>query len=66
VGTLHPPTDEAAAAPDNSDSPPITEGEPQIYKYLLWMVGVALTILALGLVMLYRTSPVRSPYGRSN
>jgi hypothetical protein len=66
IGSLHPPTDDAATAPDNSDSPPITEGEPQIYKYLPWMVGVALTILALGLVMLYRTSPVRSPYGRSN
>jgi hypothetical protein len=66
IGSLHPATDDAAAAPDNSDSPPITEGEPQIYKYLPWMVGVALTILALGLVMLYRTSPVRSPYGRSN
>jgi hypothetical protein len=64
-GTLHTPGDDAAPA-DTSDTPPITEGQPQIYHYLPWMAGFALSILALGLVMLYRTSPVRSPYGRSN
>jgi plastocyanin len=59
TGTLHPPEPEA---PDN-DSPPVTTGDPQIYKHLPWLAGLALGILAVGLVVLYRTSPVRSPYG---
>jgi plastocyanin len=59
TGTLHPPE---AETPDN-DSPPVTTGDPQIYKHLPWLVGLALGILAVGLVVLYRTSPVRSPYG---
>ncbi len=61
TGSLHPP--DTAAAADGSDSPPVTQGPPQIYKYLAWLVGLAFGILAVGLLVLYRTSPVRSPYG---
>jgi hypothetical protein len=39
------------------------QSPPFIYQHLYWLVGLALGILALGLVVLYRTSPVRSPYG---
>ncbi len=64
VGTLHPPeaTTPDAGSPD-SDSPAIVQGLPQIYAHLPWLAGIALGILALGLVVLYRSSPVRSPYG---
>jgi len=47
---------------DQSDSPPVTEGQPQIYRYMWWLLGLALAILAVGLVFLYTTSPVRAPY----
>ena len=61
-GTLHPETDQAAATPD-TDSPSVVQGTPKIYQHLPWLVAIALGILAVGLVVLYRTSPVRSPYG---
>jgi len=48
--------------PDQSDSPPVTEGQPQIYGHLYWLLGLALAILAVGLVYLYTASPVRAPY----
>ena len=62
VGTLRPPTVDAPSG-DSSDSPPVTQAMPQIYDHLPWLAGLALGILAIGLVVLYRTSPVRSPYG---
>jgi hypothetical protein len=62
IGTLHPPEAEATG-PAEGDSPPIVQAPPFIYQHLYWLVGLALGILALGLVVLYRTSPVRSPYG---
>lgn len=61
VGSLRPP--EATEA-DQSDSPQVTEGQPQVYRHMGWMLGLALSILAVGLVFLYTTSPVRSPYGK--
>ncbi len=48
--------------PDQGDSPPVTEGQPQIYRHMGWLLGLALAILAVGLVFLYTTSPVRAPY----
>ena len=63
TGSLRPPeTTDSASAPD-PDSPSIVQGLPQIYQHLPWLAGIALGILAIGLVVLYRTSPVRSPYG---
>jgi hypothetical protein len=53
---------EEAAPSDENDSPPVTEGRPQIYKHLPWLIALALSILAVGFVVLFRTSPVRSPY----
>lgn len=61
IGSLRPP---AADDTDTSDRPSITEGQPQIYRHLGWLAGVAFSILAAGLVYLYISSPVRSPYGK--
>jgi len=61
VGSLRPP--EATEA-DQSDSPQVTEGQPQVYRHMGWLLGLALSILAVGLVFLYTTSPVRAPYGK--
>lgn len=47
---------------DQNDSPPVSEGQPQIYRYMAWLLGLALGILAVGLAYLYTTSPVRAPY----
>jgi hypothetical protein len=63
TGSLHPPdTSDTASAPD-PDSPSIEQGTPPVYQHLPWLAGIALGILALGLVVLYRTSPIRAPYG---
>jgi plastocyanin len=62
TGSLHPPEAPAAAGAE-SDSPPVVQANPQVYQHLPWLAGIALGILAVGLVVLYRTSPVRSPYG---
>jgi hypothetical protein len=50
--------------PDNSDQPQVTQGPPRIYQHLGWLVGLAFATLAAGLLVLYRSSPVRSPYGK--
>ena len=57
TGSLH--KDEAAGA-DTSDSPQITEGLPQIYAHLPWLIGLALGVLGIGLIVLFRSSPVQS------
>lgn len=49
---------------DDSDSPKVTEGRPQIYTHLPWLLVLALSILAVGFLALFRSSPVRSPYGK--
>jgi len=61
VGSLRTPE---TAQPDQSESPPVTEGQPQIYRHMGWLLGLALAILAVGLVFLYTNSPVRAPYGK--
>jgi len=48
---------------DESDQPRVTEGDPQIYRHLPWLVALALAILGLGLITLFRRSPVRLPGG---
>ena len=62
TGSLHTP--DSDTAPDTSDEPPVTQGMPRLYAHIYWLLGLAFAILALGLVMLYRASPVRSPYGK--
>jgi hypothetical protein len=64
TGSLHNGGDESGAQTDDSDSPQVTEGQPKIYAHLSWLIALAFCILGLGLVVLYRSSPVRSPYGK--
>lgn len=61
TGTLR-QADTKTAASDNSDQPPVTQGPPQIYRHMLWLVALAFATLAVGLVVLFRSSPVRSPH----
>ena len=55
--------DEADAS-DESEGPKITEGQPRIYQHLPWLVTLAFAILTVGLVVLFRNSPVQSRTGR--
>ncbi len=63
VGSLRAPEAEASAT-DTSDSPQVTQGQPQIYQHLSYLVALTFAILAVGLIVLFRSSPVRSPYGK--
>lgn len=47
-----------------SESPKVTEAPPPMYRHLLLLISLALGILAAGLILLFRSSPVRSPSGR--
>jgi hypothetical protein len=62
TGTLHNPAESGSA--DNSDSPQVTEGKPQIYNHLTLLIVLAFSILGVGLIMLFRNSPVHSPHGK--
>lgn len=63
TGAFRPPGSDASAG-DDSDSPEVTQGQPPIYRYMIWLVSLAFGILGIGLVVLFRSSPVRSPYGK--
>ncbi|HEY3939590.1 MAG TPA: hypothetical protein VGL97_19310 [Bryobacteraceae bacterium] len=62
TGSLH--TGDDTNGVDDSDSPQVTEGQPQIYRHLSWLLVLTFSILAIGLVFLFRNSPVRTPYGK--
>jgi hypothetical protein len=64
TGTLHNDGTDTAAQADDSDSPQVSEGLPQIYTHLPWLLALAFCVLGVGLVVLYRSSPVRSPQGK--
>jgi hypothetical protein len=55
---------ENSGSADEDESPRLTEGKPRIYAHLPWLVALAMSILAVGFFVLYRSSPVRSPYGK--
>ena len=60
TGSLRTGADQAGAV-DTSDEPPVTQGLPRVYQHLYWLVGLAFSILAVGLVLLYRASPTHLP-----
>ncbi len=62
TGSLHSGDD--ANSGETSDAPQVTEGKPQIYTHLTSLIALAFCILGVGLVILFRSSPVRSPYGK--
>jgi hypothetical protein len=55
---------EESTSPDEGESPKVTEGPPRIYQHLPWLIALSLSILSIGLIVLFRASPVRSPYGK--
>jgi hypothetical protein len=61
TGSLH---QQDTTADDDADRPQVTEGNPQIYAHMGWLLAFAFAILGVGLVFLFRNSPVRSPYGK--
>jgi hypothetical protein len=62
VGTLRTPADGPTA--DTSEAPQPVEAPPQIYRHMPWLLAFALSILTVGLIFLFRSSPVRSPYAK--
>jgi hypothetical protein len=59
TGTLH-NTGESDSA-DTSDSPQVTEGQPQIYHHLTLLAVLAFSILGIGLIILFRTKSGTEP-----
>jgi 5-hydroxyisourate hydrolase-like protein (transthyretin family) len=57
IGSLHGGND--ATQVDTSDSPQVTEGKPPVYAHLSVLVALAFSILGVGLLLLFRTSPVK-------
>jgi hypothetical protein len=62
TGALH-NTGESGSG-DNSDSPQVTEGRPQIYSHLTLLMVLAFSILGVGLIMLFLNSPIHMPHGK--
>jgi hypothetical protein len=62
TGALHNPGESGSG--DSSDSPQVTEGRPQIYNHLTLLIVLAFSILGVGLIMLFRNSPVHTPHGK--
>ncbi len=54
TGALHNAADSGSA--DASDSPPVTEGRPQIYTHLTLLVVLVFSILGVGLILLSKSS----------
>jgi hypothetical protein len=59
TGSLNGPSENNAGG-GQDESSPITEGPPKIYQHLGWLLAFALGILGIGVIVLYRSSPVRS------
>jgi hypothetical protein len=59
MGSLRGGGDDATGT-DTSDAPQIEAVKPPVYRYLPVLIGLALGILGLGLLILYRSSPVRA------
>ena len=55
TGALTPASDDMSS---DSDGTQIEEKNPPLYRYLPWLTGLALGILLVGLLLLFRSSPV--------
>jgi hypothetical protein len=49
----------AEASADDADMPKVEQKDPPIYHHLGWLVGLALGTMLIGILLLYRSSPVR-------
>jgi hypothetical protein len=63
IGSLRTPGANGPTA-DTSEAPQPVEAPPQIYRHMAWLLALALSILTVGLIFLFRSSPVRSPYAK--
>lgn len=61
TGSLH---QQDTDTEDDADRPQVVQANPQIYAHLGWLLTLAFAILGVGLIFLFRTSPVRSPSGK--
>jgi hypothetical protein len=61
IGSLH---QQDTDTEDDADRPQVTQANPQIYAHLGWLLTIMFSILGVGLLFLFRSSPVRSPYGK--
>jgi hypothetical protein len=62
TGSIRSGGEESSA--EDGDQPQVTEGKPQIYSHQGWLLALAFSILGIGLIVLFRSSPVRSPYAK--
>jgi hypothetical protein len=63
TGSLRGNQQEGSGAPavDTSDSPQVTESNPPVYAHLGWLVALGFAVLAIGLLILFRSSPAELP-----
>lgn len=50
---------DASGTQNEDESEPVKEGQPKIYTHLGWVLGMVFGVLGVGLVILFRNSPVR-------
>ena len=61
TGSLH--TDDTGGGGQDSDSPAVTQANPQIYKHLPWLVVLAFSVLGVGMVILFQNSTASTGKG---
>ncbi|MGA8595552.1 MAG: hypothetical protein WB676_12490 [Bryobacteraceae bacterium] len=59
TGSLGQGGNDSASTEDESDRPKVEQENPPVYHHLGLLAGLALAILGTGVVLLYRSSPVR-------
>lgn len=55
---------QGAGSEDTADQPQVTQANPPIYAHMGWLLALGFGILGVGVAVLFRNSPVRSPYGK--
>lgn len=65
TGTEAAPPDQPAATQDDNSGPKIEEIMPRLYGKAIWIMALAMGILALGFVILYRARPAQESHERS-
>lgn len=51
---------DASGTQNEDESAPVTEGRPKIYAHLGWLLALVFSVLGIGLLILFRSSPVRT------
>lgn len=61
TGSLNAAADDSSS---ESDAPQVEQKDPPVYHHLAWLTGLGLCMLGLGLLLLYRSSPVAARAGK--